>query len=316
VTSQAHFVLTRAADFLDLCRMPRNLSRFFPWVALVASVCLWGVSFIFTKLLLGELPAVTIAWFRLGPALLVLGFLMWRRKETLRVQKGDFAKLALAAGFGIVLYMILENNGLRFTSASTASLLVASIPIFVLVVDALVRRKRLLGMQLLAIVVSLIGVWFVLFNGLIPRGQAGMLGNLLILGAMGSWIVYTFVSRDLGLRYSGLKQTTLQSIFALVLYLPFLLGDFPKWHPVPWISVLELLFLGIFCSGLAYVGYLYAINKLGTVIPSAFLNLIPVVTVFSAWLILKETPGLGQFVGAILVIASLLGLTRLARPSR
>ncbi|NNM66852.1 MAG: DMT family transporter [Spirochaetales bacterium] len=294
--------------------MPRNLSRFFPWAALVASVGLWGVSFIFTKLLLAELPAVTIAWFRLGPALLVLGALMWRRKEKLSLSRGDFVKLVLASGFGIVLYMVLENNGLRFTSASTASLLVASIPLFVLIVEAIVRRQRLPAVQLLAIAVSLVGVWLVLFNGLIPRGQAGMLGNVLILGAMGSWIVYTFVARDLGQRYSGLKQTTLQSLFALVLYLPFLFGDFPKWRPVPLNSVLELLFLGIFCSGLAYVGYLYAINRLGTVIPSAFLNLIPVVTVFSAWLILKETPGLGQFVGAILVITSLLGLTRLTRP--
>ena len=138
-----------------------------------------------------------------------------------------------------------------------------------------------------------------------------MLGNFLILGAMASWIVYTFVSRRLGQRYSGLKQTTLQSLLALGLYLPFMIGDFSKWHPVPLGSVLELLFLGVFCSGLAYVGYLYALNKLGAVIPSAFLNLIPVVTVLSAWLILNETPGAGQFVGAVLVIASLLGLTRL-----
>ena len=295
--------------------MSRNLNRLFPWVALVSSVCLWGVSFIFTKLLLAELPAVTIAWFRLGPALLVLGVLMLRRKESLNVSKGDLGKLVLAAFFGIVLYMVLENNGLRFTSASTASLLVASIPIFVLIVEALVHRQRLPVVQLLAICVSLVGVWLVLFNGLLPQGQAGMLGNLMVLGAMASWILYTFVSRDLGLRYSGLKQTTLQSFLALVLYLPFMFGDFPQWHPVPWSSVLELLFLGIFCSGLAYVGYLYAMNKLGTVIPSAFLNLIPVVTVLSAWLILKETPGMGQIIGAILVIVSLLGLTRLTRPS-
>jgi drug/metabolite transporter (DMT)-like permease len=293
--------------------------RILPWLAMLGSVTLWGVSFVSTKLLLRELPAVSIAWFRLLPALLVLGILMLRQGETLRPARADRWRFVLAAAFGIVFYMVLENNGLRFTAASTASMLVASIPVFVLVIESLLSRSRLPLAELTAIALSLAGVWLVLFDGRWPDfGQSSFLGNALVLGAMAAWIIYTFIARGLGRSYSGLKQTTLQSLCALVLYLPFLAGDLPAWRLPSPLALANLLFLGVFCSGLAYVTWLYALARLGATLPSAFLNLIPVVTTLTALLVLGEVPGWWQAAGTVLILGSLgwLGLHKWRKAPR
>ncbi len=251
-----------------------------------------------------------IAWLRLGPALAVLVPLMLWQKESWRLEKGFRGRFVLTSALGIVLYMVLENTGLRYTQASTASMLVASIPVFVLLVDTVKRRTRLPWGQTSAVIVSLVGVWLVLFNGAWPRlKSANLWGNLLVLGAMASWIGYTFLGKKLSDRFSSLQQTTFQTLFAVLLYLPFVIGEGGGFHGLSGTGVAELAFLGVFCSGLAYVGFLYALKELGPVLPSAFLNLIPVVTVLTALFVLKEVPSIFQAGGMVLIVGSLSWLT-------
>lgn len=284
-----------------------------PWLAILLSVLLWGFSFISTKVVLRELPPASVALFRMLPALLVLVPMLVRRGGSLLPARHDWPRFTAAALFGIVLYMVLENSGLQYTSASTASMLVASIPVFVLFIESLVTRTRIRKRELACILVSLGGVWLVLFDGRWPDlSQSGFLGNALVLGAMAAWIVYTFIARRLGQGYSGLQQTTLQSVLAVFLFLPFALPESPRWTLPSPVALANLVFLGIFCSGFAFVAYLFALKELGTVVPSAFLNLIPVVTIATAFLALGEVPGLFQITGAAAIIAALstLSLTR------
>ncbi len=284
--------------------------RVLPWLTLVSAVVLWGVSFVLTKQLLSQLSPPMIAWLRLGPALAVLVPLMLWQKESWRLEKGFRGRFVLTSALGIVLYMVLENTGLRYTQASTASMLVASIPVFVLLVDTVKRRARLPWGQTGAVLVSLVGVWLVLFDGAWPNlASANLGGNLLVLGAMASWIGYTFLGKKLRDRFSSLQQTTFQTLFAVLLYLPFVIGEGGGFPTMTLTGLAELSFLGVFCSGLAYVGFLYALKELGPVLPSAFLNLIPVVTVLTALLVLKEIPSIFQAGGMVLIVGSLSWLT-------
>lgn len=279
-------------------------------LAVLFSMLVWGISFVSTKVVLSELPPVTIAFFRQIAALVPLFILVFLRKEPIRIERKEIFSFILASFFGMVLYFIFENNGLTMTTASNASMLVATIPIFVLIAESIVRRKRIAVPSLLCIVTSVLGVYFVVFEGGSPDlSSETFLGNLLVFGAMFSWIIYTFISDKLGRKYSSLKMTTIQTLTSIPLFLPFVLGETSAWRMPSTVSILNILFLGIFSSGLSYVFYLSGIRMLGPVLPSSLLNLVPVITILASAIFLNEKISVYQAIGTVLIIGSLTVLS-------
>lgn len=278
--------------------------------ATLLSVLFWGISFVSTKIILNDLPPVSIAFFRQFIALIPLIILMYRQKESYALKKGEIFQFIVATLFGIVLYFYFENRGLTMTTASNASMLVAAIPILTLIVESITLRKPLKLSILACILTSVLGVYFVIFETGAPDfSSKTFLGNLLVIGAMLSWILYTFLSKHLGARYSSLKMTTLQTLFSIPLFIPFVLGEIKAWKIPSLLSLGNLIFLGIFCSTFAYVLFLFGLKALGPVLPSALLNLIPVVTVLVGTIFLDEKMTLPQILGAILIVGSLTFLS-------
>ena len=281
-----------------------------PILAVLFSVFVWGVSFVSTKVVLVELPPVSIAFFRQLVALVPLLVMMRLTHEPLRIPRREILSFFVATLFGIVLYFVFENSGLQYTTASNASMLVAAIPVFALLTESIADRKRLPFLTLALVLVSIGGVYLVLFEkGLPDLSSKTFLGNMLVFCAMISWIIYTFMSRRLGKTYNSLKMTTVQSFCSLPLYVPFLVRESAAWHMPSAPVLMHLAFLGVFCSAGAYVAYLYGLQKLGPILPSAFLNLIPVVTILTGIVLLQEMPSWSQLIGAALIIGSLTALT-------
>jgi len=270
------------------------------------AIFVWGISFVSNKIVLTDLPPVSIAFFRQYVAIVPLIIMMWIRKENFRLEKGEFKLFALASLFGIVLYFVFENNGLTMTTASSASMLVAAVPVFVLIIESIITKTPISKASLGCILASLLGVYCIISkNGSIDFSEGSLLGNLLVLGAMASWIIYTFISKGLGERYSSLKLTTMQTLFSIPLFVPFTISEVPAWRVPSMTAFLHLLFLGVFCSALAYVFFLYSIHTLGPVLPSAALNLIPVVTIITGRIVLSEQLTWIQALGAVLIMGGL-----------
>ncbi|HHW21821.1 MAG TPA: DMT family transporter [Clostridiaceae bacterium] len=279
-------------------------------LAVLFSILVWGISFVSTKVVLTELPPVTIAFLRQFAALVPLFALCSLKKENLRIERKEILTFIIATFFGIVLYFVFENTGLTMTTASNASMLVATIPIFVLITESAVQRKKIAVPSLICIIASVSGVYFVVFeDGLPDFSSKTFLGNILIFGAMFSWIIYTFVSEKLGKKYSSLKMTTIQTLAGIPLFLPFVSVEIPAWKTPSFEGIINILFLGVFCSALAYVFFLSGIKTLGPVLPSSLLNLIPVVTIFAGAIFLDETISFYQAMGTVLIIGSLTFLS-------
>lgn len=284
--------------------------RLLPVLTVLFAVFVWGISFVATKVVLDELPPVSIAFFRQLIAITPLLVLLRANGETLRLEKKELRLFFVASFFGLVLYFVFENTGLQYTTASNASMLVAAIPIFTLIIETILNRKKLALFTLAMILVSIGGVYLVLFeDGMPDFSSKTFLGNLLVFGAMVSWIAYTYLSKRLSAKYNSLKITTVQTFCSIPLFIPFLVREVPAWHIPSTATLLNMAFLGILCSAAAYVAYLYGIAKLGPVIPSAFLNLMPVVTILTGMVLLAEIPTPMQIVGAALIIGSLTALT-------
>lgn len=297
-------------------RYNMKTQRILPILTVLFAVFAWGISFVSTKVVLEDFPPISIAFIRQLIAIAPLLLLLRMNGESLSLKKGELRQFFIAAFFGLVLYFVFENSGLQYTTASNASMLVAAIPIFTLVIESLIHKKRLAIFTLAMILVSITGVYLVLFEAGLPDFSSDtFLGNMLVFGAMMSWIAYTYLSKRLAANYNSLKITTLQTFCSIPLFIPFLIHELPAWKMPSTLSLLNLAFLGIVCSAAAYVAFLYGLQKLGPVLPSAFLNLMPVVTILTGMILLAEIPTAMQTTGAVLILGSLTALTIKGRKS-
>jgi drug/metabolite transporter (DMT)-like permease len=272
--------------------------------AILATTLLWGLSYTSTKVLLETLLPGQIAFLRLVPAVLALSaaLVVSRPKP---VGSRDLPRVVLGGAFGTFLYFLFENNGLRFTSAGTGSLIISTIPVLNVMVGAILFRERLTSRRWLGVLLSVGGVYLVISKGSAGAlSPANMQGNFLVLLAACSWVAYTRICEPLLSRYSGLSLTFYQTLVGLIL---FGLLNLPA---PPDIAVLNqgmvlfnLAYLGIFCSALAYLFYLFSLKMLGAATVTSFINLIPVFGVLGGAVLLNEILTAGQLFGGAVVLS-------------
>lgn len=276
-------------------------------LAIILTSIMWGYSFVSTKIVLRQLPPISIAFFRQVLAALVMLIFLYIKKLYVKMAFKDILLLAVSSFFGVVLYFLFENNALMNTTASNASIIVAAVPIFTMVTEYFLFKVKISAKLASCVLVSIAGVVLVIFEeGSIDFSSKSLRGNLLMLGAMICWVIYTILCKGLINRYNGMALTTYQMIASSVLFIPFIIPEIPQWQPISANSVGNLIYLTIFCSALGYYLYNIAVKWLGTTITSMFLNLIPVVTIIGGVLVLNEKVSLLQLGGMLLIILSLL----------
>ena len=285
-----------------------------PVAAMATMAVLFGVSFVATKVGLQGFTPTQLIFLRFTFAAgLFFGLRPWLRAGPVG-WKGAL-QILLMAVLEPGAYFFLEATGIQRTLASTAAILINTIPLFVLALEALFLRVRVGARDLLLILCSLLGVCLLVLASGLPKALGGsLLGDLLILAAAFSASVYTVIARRLLTKYSVLAVTRLQALYAALLYLPFAGWDW--WErglkPVPGRSLGAMLFLGVGCSFLAYWLLNYSLANARASHVAAFTNVIPVVGTAFAVLFLGEVLYPLQIVGGILIIGcvALLNLRR------
>lgn len=273
---------------------------------MTAMSVLFGISFVATKVgLEGFTPAQLIFLRFTFAAGLFFAFSPWFRVGALN--RAGYVQILAMAFLEPGLYFFLEAMGIQRTLASTAAILINTIPLFVLILEAVWLKARVVAHEVVLVLISLMGVCLLVLAGGIPKTLAGsLLGNLFILGAALSASLYTLIARRLLSRYSVLAVTRLQSFYAALIYLPFAAWDW--WSkgltPVTGRTLGAMLYLGAGCSFLAYWLLNYSLSKVKASHVAAFTNVIPVVGTALAVLFLHEVLYPLQLAGAVLVIGS------------
>lgn len=281
--------------------------------ALLVMACLFGASFTGTKVALEAFTPFQLIFLRF--LISSLCFLMaWRWIPQIKLSRGDLVRIFALALFEPGLYFYAEAEGVKRTLASTASILISTIPLFVLLLEALWLKVRVRLTEVALIFLSLGGVYLLVAAG--PGAVLGgtALGNGLILVSAMAASIYTVLVKKLLNRMSPLTLTFWQSLFATLIYLPFAGMDFLRGlRPLPdtraWVS---LIYLGIFCSFLAYALLNYCLSRMKASFVSAFCNVIPVVGTAVAFFTLGERLVPAQFLGGAIVITSMTTLTLLS----
>lgn len=282
---------------------------------LALAAIIWGVSFIITKQLFVTQPHITvliILTFRLLLASITTIPVLLALKKLEPIQRGDlkwFLLLALCEPF---IYSICETSGVQLVSGSMASIVVATIPLFVPFGMAVAYKERVRPVTLCGIILSLIGLAVMLFfggNGDGTNLDANPVGLAWLAGAVFIAVIFTILLVKLVGRYKPFTITAYQNLFGCLYFIPFMLiadgSQLPLLDYSPQFFLL-LLVLGVFCSTLAYVFYNIGVAELGATAACIFTNVIPGFSLIAAILIGQEQLTWSKPLGMVIVVGGVV----------
>jgi drug/metabolite transporter (DMT)-like permease len=280
-------------------------SKTFRYLLILLAIIFWGTSFVATKTVLQEIKPVTIIILRLvlASVLLTIIALSTKKKFSINLKShGWIFILALVAVF----HLWIQVTGLQYTTASNTGWIIGTAPIFMAILGFAFYKERITPLQLAGILVALAGLLLLIGKGDITNiGLIENKGDLLVLGSAFTWGVYSMVNKKISLSYSPLMTILYLFLMMAVIIIPFNLDSetINSIINLSLISWMWILFLGIFCSGVAYVIWAQALRDMESAKVGAFLYFEPLVTVVAAWFFLNEEITLLMIFSGLLITA-------------
>jgi drug/metabolite transporter (DMT)-like permease len=276
----------------------------------VGAALLWSSSYVVTKIGVNDIPPITFAAIRFAIAALVVLLLAGLTRRLEKITLRDCLTLGLGGVLGITAYFSLQNLGVARTSASEATLLVASFPVITLLLESLFFKRRIAWVRYAGVAIAILGVFLVIrYTGVSSPDR--LVGDLCLLGTGLAWALYNFVTKDTVQHYSTFTVVFWQTLFGTAGLLPLALIERAAWQPVGITGLLSAVYLGIFCSVAAFFLYGAGLKDLDPGSMVSLMNLVPVFGLVLAVVGLKETLYPVQILGGAIVIAGVVMSVRL-----
>ncbi len=275
------------------------------WFLLALLTLGWGLNWPMMKMTLAEMPVWTFRGLCVASGATGLFLLARIGGQAIRVAPDQWGRLVVIALCNVTLWNVLIGYGLQMLPAGRSAILAYSMPVWAVVLSALILHERLTPRRILGLALGMAGM-AVLLGGELSIMQAAPLGTVLVLGGAISWALGTVLMRRYPMKLGTLALTAWQ---LLVGGLPLMIGalilDWGQWQPISVRATVGLVynmtFVFIFCY--------WAWFKIATTAPASVSSLstlmIPVVGVFSGIWLLGESPRWQEYVALVLVIAAL-----------
>lgn len=282
--------------------------------ALITVIC-WGCSFIASKVLMegADMTPVEVYVYRFTLAYLMMLAITF--KELKSKSWADELQMALCGICSGTLYFLMENYALIYTTTGNVSLLSSISPIFTAILLAVIYKTKMRRGEIIGSIVAFIGVALVIMSQPIAMGlgmEIHPIGDILAISCALSWAVYSIAIKRLIPIYNTLFLTRKLFFYGLITSFPLLLIQKEPLHlkalfdfsqPV---YFLNLLFLAVMCSSMAYLLWNESMKIIGPLATSNYLYFQPPVTMFVGCILLGETIYPFGYLGCALVLLGLV----------
>lgn len=263
------------------------------------TIIFWSLAYVLTKLALQYFTTFSLGFLRYFIAtgtLLVVAIVMKMKLPSIN----DLPLFILAGIFGFFFYMIGFNQGQQKVTASTASIVIATVPVLTALIARFVYKEKLSFIKWIAILIEFAGVAVLtLLDGLISIN----IGLLWLLFAALSLSIYNLLQKKLTKKYSALQTSAFSIFFGTVLLFVFSPISIKEASNAPAIQWLYLFVLGIFSSAIAYVSWSMAFAKAKqTSQVSNYMFITPFLTSIFGFLMIHEIPEFSTLIGGGIIL--------------
>lgn len=268
----------------------------------LVAICLWGMSYLWSDTVLGlGIPVEYLVFVRILVATLTLLVINIVLGKDIRLRKEDVKFFLLLAMFEPFIYFVCETYGIKLTESPTYSaMIVASGPIFSVIVGMLVFKEKFGIVNMLGIAICLGGIVMVTLCSS-TVGKAFWIGMILLIAAVLAEVGHASFTKVLSARYAPsvivMYQFLFGSIYLLPLFLMFGIRDFNPEIYLSWDVWKPILCLAALCSSLAFSLWAYTIKCLGVAKSSIFMATIPLFTAICGWIFGQELLSAMQWAG-------------------
>jgi drug/metabolite transporter (DMT)-like permease len=266
------------------------------------------------KVVLRSLEPGAIALVRLAGAALVFAAIAAARAERggwTRIPSRDVLAIAGCACLGIFGNQVLFLYGLRLTSPVNATVLIAAIPVFTVLIAILLGREKARAKVLGGIAIASAGVVWLVGAEAIALGAEGAIGDLLVLANSLVYALYLVLVRDLALKHGSLPVVTIGFAVGAALALPIGVPALAEQGPALDASTWALLAYAVLVPTVfTYLASAWALEHAPSSTVATYVFAQPPVAAVLAWIVLGEVPSARLAVAAVLVFAGIWLVTR------
>lgn len=275
-------------------------------VCLSLAASIWGSMYVVSKYVLDFVPPFTLLWLRYAIAVMVLCIIMVAARQY-KIKRQDVLILAWIGFIGYFVSVGAQFLGTKLADAHTGSLLTASSPVFTFLLARLLLHETITGRKLLALVLSVLGIITVV--GFSPSVGSSWAGNLYLVIAAITWALLSVYVKKASAAYSSLTITSYAILFALLFTTPAALWELQSQpcgllaNPLVWLGT---LYIGIVSTAAAFFLWNKGMDLMEAGAGSLFFCFQPIVGALLGWALLNENLDARFFIGAALIIGSLI----------
>ena len=231
-----------------------------------------------------------------------------------KIEKSDYKKILIASFFGITINMLAFFKGLSLTSPISASVMMVTSPIMVLIFSSILIRKPIGKQRILGVFIGLVGALFLITLGNSSTGTStnSAFGNFLVFLNAASYGLYLVLAKDLVKKYNPIVFIKWLYLFGLIFVLPFGYSELTAvvWQEIPTNIYWNISFVLVFTTCISYLFNLYGLSKLKPTTVSVFIYLQPVIASIYALIVGSDSLNLVKIFATLLIFFGVYLVTK------
>ncbi|PWG06033.1 DMT family transporter [Polaribacter aquimarinus] len=231
-----------------------------------------------------------------------------------KIEKSDYKKIFLASLFGVTINMLAFFKGLSLTTPISASVVMVTTPIMVLIFSAILLKEKILKLKIVGITIGLIGTIILIVYGNTSENNANdrILGNFLVFVNASSYGLYLVLVKGILKKYNPFVFIKWFYLFGFITVLPFSIFEFTEisWSTMPSSIYLKIGFVVLFTTCITYLFNLYGLTKLKPTTVSVFIYLQPVIATVFALFVGSDSLNIVKFLAIIIIFAGVYLVTK------
>lgn len=288
--------------------------RTFALIAVSIATLIYGVTYTIAKdVMPNYIKPYGFILLRVSSATLIFWTVGLFTKQQ-KIEKSDYKKILIASFFGITINMLAFFKGLSLTSPISASVMMVTSPIMVLIFSSILIRKPIGKQRILGVFIGLVGALFLITLGNSSTGTStnSAFGNFLVFLNAASYGLYLVLAKDLVKKYNPIVFIKWLYLFGLIFVIPFGYSELTAviWQEIPTNIYWNISFVLLFTTCITYLFNLYGLSKLKPTTVSVFIYLQPVIATIYALIVGSDSLNLVKLCATLLIFLGVYLVTK------